>query len=61
MFVEYPKCLYRADETATADSAEHEKALAADGFVTVEVFRAEPAEAAEPVKRGPGRPKKDAE
>lgn len=66
MFVEYPKALYRgglADsyvetEYRTVLSADEEAAANAEGWY--EIGKA-PQEPSEPVKRGPGRPKKQAE
>ena len=57
MFVEFPKCLYRGDETCDVDSSEEESEKLGEGFMTVEDFRSD-AVKDEPSKRGPGRPKK---
>lgn len=42
VYVEYPKCLYRADETVTVHSREEEDSHANDGWLTAEEFHAAP-------------------
>ena len=57
---EFPKALYRGDECRVVDGADQEAEARADGFR----FWADSADDTatetpqEPVKRGPGRPKK---
>lgn len=57
-FHEYPKHLTRGDEYRVVSDEEDEKAARAEGFR----FWSDPEETAieeaEPVKRGPGRPRK---
>jgi hypothetical protein len=60
MFLEYPKMLYSAAGSVIVESREEEDDKdPALWFATPElVYVAPETESAEPVKRGPGRPKK---
>lgn len=64
MFLEYPKMLYSAAGAIVVESREEEDDkdpalwFAAPDLIPAAKPEAEEAEEAEPVKRGPGRPKK---
>lgn len=40
VYVEYPKCLYRGDETVTVRSRTEEDVCAKEGWVTADAFHA---------------------